>query len=620
MVARALSLPPPQASVVGPWPPRLAAMVALALAFGCSSGSPLDGATQRDGGSEAVADAAADVAVDAQGAPGDTAETPAASALYDPERLLVVDIELPAADWDALRKQQRDMSNFLQPGCRDGPFESGFSYRKARVSVDGVALDHVGVRKKGFVGSMSESKPSLKLKFDAFTPGQLLHGVERMALNNNRQDRSFVRTCLAYQLFAQAGVPAPRCNFAHVRVNGESLGLYTHVETVKKRFLKRHFASAKGHLYEGTLSDFRPGWLATLEPKTSDTAPAHPALAQLSAALELPDDQLLPTLQQLLDLPAFLRFWAVEVLINHADGYSGNANNFFVYVAPDSGRVHFVPWGPDLAFVDHSFEGADAPSAVLCRSRLARRLYQHPQGQKQYLAALKSVADAVWDVQAIQSEIERMTQLIAPVVAHDVRTPNPALSVPKAVAAMQGWVAGRRQRIDAVLSAPPPWSYPEPERVCFTKTIQAKGTFKTTFGTQGAPNAFVTGTGTVVGSAPEGSFDVQSTGATSGYPENQPGKVAVTLVFQHPDDKQVYVVLSLLTDPANVQSGVSVALHGLLAGGGGFMATFHTVTKKVTPVAAVWSGQLTFEAASLTPGSKVEGTFETEWVALDGTP
>ena len=71
--------------------------------------------------------------------------------------------------------------------------------------------------------------------------------MDRMTLNNSVQDPSMVNTCLAYEVFAAAGNPAPRCNFANVTVNGMELGLYVHVEELKKPFLARHFDSAAGN-------------------------------------------------------------------------------------------------------------------------------------------------------------------------------------------------------------------------------------------------------------------------------------------------------------------------------------------------------------------------------------
>ena len=76
--------------------------------------------------------------------------------------------------------------------------------------MDGDTYADVGVRKKGFIGSQSDTRPSLKLRFDKYVDGQALGGVmERMTLNNGIQDPSMVNTCLAHQIFALAGTPTP---------------------------------------------------------------------------------------------------------------------------------------------------------------------------------------------------------------------------------------------------------------------------------------------------------------------------------------------------------------------------------------------------------------------------
>ena len=42
---------------------------------------------------------------------------------------------------------------------------------------------------------------------------------------------------------------------ARVQLNGRDLGLYVVIEGMNKRFLKQHFPSANGNLYEGYLQD-----------------------------------------------------------------------------------------------------------------------------------------------------------------------------------------------------------------------------------------------------------------------------------------------------------------------------------------------------------------------------
>ena len=187
-----------------------------------------------------------------------------------------------------------------------------------------------------------------------FVTGQHFSGLTRFTFNNAKQDPSYVNQCIGYDLFRRAGIPAPRCNFANIHVNGEDLGLFVHVESIKKPYLRNHFASDEGNLYEGTLSDFREGWTKTFEKKTNSTEPARPEIDQISEALELEGDAMRDALDAIVDMDAFMTFWAMEALVAHHDGYSGNSNNFYVYGTPDQSNrnITFMPWGVDNLFRD----------------------------------------------------------------------------------------------------------------------------------------------------------------------------------------------------------------------------------------------------------------------------
>ena len=143
--------------------------------------------------------------------------TTEAPSLFARQHLLRVDITLPEGDWTALRMQTRSMATALS--LRPGP--TPFSYFRGDVTVNGTKLSSVGIRKKGFIGSLDNVRPSLKIKLNHFDDGtRTLEGMDRLTLNNNRQDRSLASQYLSYHLFHQAGVPAPRCNLAVVTVNG----------------------------------------------------------------------------------------------------------------------------------------------------------------------------------------------------------------------------------------------------------------------------------------------------------------------------------------------------------------------------------------------------------------
>ena len=90
------------------------------------------------------------------------------------------------------------------------------------MSIDGKEYKRAR-RKKGFYGSHPD-KPSLKLRLDKYIDDQDHFGATRMTLNNSIQDKSLVNTCLTYELFRRAGIPAPLCNYAKVAVNETILG------------------------------------------------------------------------------------------------------------------------------------------------------------------------------------------------------------------------------------------------------------------------------------------------------------------------------------------------------------------------------------------------------------
>ena len=80
----------------------------------------------------------------------------------------------------------------------------------------------------------------------------------------------------------------------------------------------------------------------------------------ISAKLEFRPDDDLTTIGRVVDLDAFFRYWALEGLLGYWDGYSGNRNNFFVYVHPRTDKVYFIPWGADHLFTRFG-PGREAP-------------------------------------------------------------------------------------------------------------------------------------------------------------------------------------------------------------------------------------------------------------------
>ena len=204
--------------------------------------------------------------------------------LFPPDRVLDVQITIANNHWNSLRRQTRDRGTLSNR--KSAPIPSPFTYFDAKVTIEGVTYPNVGLRKKGFLGSLHRSRPSLKIKLNHVDPEQKLGGLSSLTFNNNKQDDGLISQYLSYSIFNTAGSPAPRCAFAHVTVNGNSLGVYSHVETVRKPLLLREFGTDQGTLYEGTIVDFHPGWENSFELKTGEDAPGRRKIAQVIQSLQ----------------------------------------------------------------------------------------------------------------------------------------------------------------------------------------------------------------------------------------------------------------------------------------------------------------------------------------------
>jgi spore coat protein CotH len=534
---------------------------------------------------------------------GSHGSDPSAS-LFEPGRIVEVSISMSPADWDALRLQGRSLTDIFGEGCLTGPFPSPFTWFRGSVTIDGRPYADVAVRKKGFLGSLDESKPSLKLKFDEFVPGREVFGLDRMTLNNSKQDPAYVRQALAYAAFARAGVPAPRCNFAHVTVNGTDLGLFVHVESVDKNFLRRHFLSPNGNLYEGTLSDFRPLWTNTFDKKTNEAVTDRGDLEAVVAALDAPDPDCVTELGRVLDVEQFLTFWAAEVLVNHWDGYSNNQNNYFVYGDPVAGRLRLLPWGTDGVMekaVRFGVEGQ--PVSVFAQGAISRRLYLLPETQARYRDRLRTLLDTVWDETAILAEIDRMEQLITPLA-----DPGGTKGLAAEIEEVRDFVRTRRAALLAELdAAPPAWTWPLPQPPCFEVLGDWSGTFSTTFGTLNSPTPFSAGTGTLIGSIRGVPRTFTAVGSTCGNNPDPLAEAIQTHVLGLRGDGTIDVVLLDVKKPLFVAGGAVPLDWG---SGFGAVLNFDPKTATATMVGLIFEGVVGFTKAGTTPGSPVTGSFQ----------
>lgn len=209
--------------------------------------------------------------------------------LFPTNRLVLLEIQVSKENWNKLRFQRRDFQNALHPDRQFEPPSSPYSYVEASVTLDGVTFPKVGLRKKGFFGSQDTERPSLKVKLNMFDSNLNIDGLTNLTFNNNKQDRSLMSQFMGYAFFDAANSPGSRCGYAKVTVNGENLGVYSHVETARSQLLEREFGNADGTLYEGTVVDFFPNWENSFEPKVGDPVSGRKHLKNIINALSEAD-------------------------------------------------------------------------------------------------------------------------------------------------------------------------------------------------------------------------------------------------------------------------------------------------------------------------------------------
>ena len=233
-------------------------------------------------------------------------------------------------------------------------------------------IEDVGVRYKGNSSSQphQQHKRSFLIKFNAFTKGKTFLGLKRVALDNGVQFGSLFSEPLITEILRDLNIPAARCNYARLFLNGAFQGVYVNVERIDQVFLKQNFTDASGALYkvdEGgpgcTLappsrqSGARQRQRHAFEPKSkSARRHARDVFTLISHINHTPPAEFPRTLHQHLNVDAFLKTTAVMLLAGAFDQLTGwNPHNYYLYHYPRDQRWHYIARDLDVGFADNAF-------------------------------------------------------------------------------------------------------------------------------------------------------------------------------------------------------------------------------------------------------------------------
>lgn len=467
----------------------IAALISMLLASGCGSGGTADGDTSVDTVTDEVTAADADanfVPTDWTDATHSKDADPDFAEVFDDTQVKRLDVVVTAERWQSMLD---DMT------ATYGPFGSGPGgiglidtdedpiMVPAEVFYGGKEWYRVGIRFKGNSSLQSGwlagiLKLPFKLNFDEYEDdypqikNQRFYGFKKFSLKNNFDDESLLREKVAADVFMNAGVPVSHTAFYALYVdhgNGpEYFGLYTLTEEVDDTVIDTQFSSDDGNLYkpEDGSATFVAGTFNQddFEKKTNEDDEDWSDIIAMFSALH--DDTAVSdpatwrsNLEAVFDVDGFLKYLAVNGIIQNWDSYGRMPHNYYLYNNPATGKLTWIPWDNNEALQQGKQGGAlalDFSNMDASAWPLIARIYADDVYKARYDAYLSEVIAGAFDTGSVQATYDYYSALVAAYATTEV-TGYSYLESPgdfySAVSALRLHAASRAAAVAAYLNS-----------------------------------------------------------------------------------------------------------------------------------------------------------------------
>lgn len=322
------------------------------------------------------------------------------------------------------------------PGMGGGGFlDRDPNYVPCTVTFNGRQWKHVGIRYKGNSSLMSAwqsgiGKLPLRLSFDEYedqyplTKNQRLWGFKDLSLSNGWGDDSLIREKIANDIFREAGVPAPVSAFYRVYVDfgkgSTYFGLYTANDLPDTPMLKAQWKESKGNLYkpEGKNANWAAFDEASFEKKSNeddkDWSDIKAAIAALNGS-RTDAAAWRKELDKAFNVDGFMRWLAVNTLIQNWDAYGRMAHNYYLYgVKALKGQLQWIQWDTSLALQSGMGSLSFDMKEVTAAWPLIRYTMDDTEYRKAYEGHLTQVAAGVFSEAAMEPRVRAANALVAP--------------------------------------------------------------------------------------------------------------------------------------------------------------------------------------------------------------
>ncbi len=357
--------------------------------------------------------------------------------LFTDEAIHAFEIELPSESVQALQY-------------------SPYEYAQGSFSYDGDTWEDVGVRLKGSSAYRSLSgKAAFKVKFNFIDEEQKFHDLRRLTLNNMVYDPSAMHEYLAYKLYRDAGLPAPRVGYATLIVNGQDYGLYAIVDTMDESFIEQWWENDEGSLYESGSFNYPcdVNMICTCFEidEQGDESDWDDLLSFCEAVTIDEPDQQLVMMDLLLDMDMFLKTVALDTVLAHWDSYSGNLNNFHLYHEPSLEKWYWTPWSTDLSFGWNPWSTMNCANYMTSPNNysqgfLAQTCKRNPDCKPRFLDAMAEMTDHL-EAADLPSIIPEHFERIKDAVYADPRREYTDIAFENDVACITEWIQQRPENL-----------------------------------------------------------------------------------------------------------------------------------------------------------------------------
>ena len=398
-------------------------------------------------------------------APAAIAQHPS-DVLFDQGVLQTIRVTMAPLDWDRL----------VQEVTENTVYPCTFEWHTTR-------FENIGVRIKGQGSRLSDSKPSLRFKFNEYSD-QKLFSLTRLDAQAMKMDPSMMRERLIYDVFRRRGVLAPRAMHVRIEVNSKYIGLYTILDQFDQaEALRMRFPSSKGNLYKcdqfasgGDVTSWRgsdqSAYLGVMyEWERAETSTAADLVNLLDKVNNLSDVELEQTLPSVLDVNLMLEYCAINQILANEDWMFSDVtlwqapvvrggawgHNFYWYFEPTSGRASVLVWDVDVTMSYVWTPGRWFERSIYLgfdRSVLGMRLMANPGWRQSFDAKVLDTLDDAFDPRLMVGHIDRIYEQIKAAAEQDTWKPYSNVDFHSGVSALRQDLPTRVANVRSELGYP----------------------------------------------------------------------------------------------------------------------------------------------------------------------